>query len=86
MTMERLVQFLSGLPLFKDFLVDEIKELIERSSIKEFSPQEIIIPIGQPGRFLGIIIEGEAEAVITDKSGERRRLGMLNQGDFLGEI
>jgi acetate kinase len=84
--MEQLVQFLSGLPLFKDFLSEEIKELIERSHIKEFSPQEIIIPIGQPGRFLGIIIEGEAEAVITDKSGERKRIGMLNQGDFLGEI
>jgi len=84
--MEHLVKFLSGLPLFKDFLDKEIKELIERSHIKEFSPREIIIPVGQPGRFLGIIIEGEAEAVITDKSGERRRLGMLNQGDFLGEI
>jgi acetate kinase len=84
--MEHLVQFLSELPLFKDFLTEEIKELIERSQIKEFSPQEIIIPIGQPGRFLGIIIEGKAEAVITDKSGERKLLGMLNQGDFLGEI
>ena len=84
--MENLVKFLSELPLFKDFLSEEIKELIERSHDKEFSPLEIIIPIGQPGRFLGIIIEGEAEAVMTDKSGERKQLGMLNKGDFLGEI
>jgi len=84
--MEHLVQFLSEIPLFKDFLTEEIKELIERSYLKNFGPQEVIIPIGQPGKFLGIIIEGEAEAVITDKNGERKLLGMLKQGDFLGEI
>jgi len=84
--MKQLVEFLSGLPLFKDFLAEEIEELIGRSHIKEFSPREIIIPIGQPGKFLGIIIEGEAEAVITDKTGEQRRLGVLGKGDFLGEI
>jgi len=33
--MKQLVEFLSGLPLFKDFLTEEIEELIGRSHIKE---------------------------------------------------
>ncbi len=83
--MEDLERFLASLPLFKGFTSKELKKLIEKCSVKSFSPQETIIHFGQPGKFLGIVLDGQAEAVTTKKTGERVRLGLLKQGDFLGE-
>ena len=84
--MEHIEKFLAELPLFKKFSLTELEKLIGKSHVKTFAPQEVIIHFGQPGRFLGIVLDGEAEAVITSKTGERIRLGLLERGDFLGEI
>ena len=84
--MEHIEKFLAELPLFKKFSLTELKKLIEKSHVKTFVPQEVIIHFGQPGRFLGIVLDGEAEAVITSKTGDRIRLGLLERGDFLGEM
>lgn len=83
--MENVEIFLSNLPLFKGFSPIELKKLIGKSQLKTFAPHEVIINFGQPGRFLGIILDGEAEAVVAGKHGARR-LGLLKQGDFLGEM
>ncbi|MBN1222129.1 MAG: cyclic nucleotide-binding domain-containing protein, partial [Candidatus Aminicenantes bacterium] len=84
--MKHVSEFIAGLPLFKGFSSEALDGLIAKSHLKTFVPGELIIQFGQPGRFLGIIVEGEAEAVITSKSGERIRLGMIEQGHFLGEM
>ncbi len=84
--MNHLETFLGKLPLFKGFPVTELKKLIKKSDLKAFSPGDVIIKFGQPGQFLGIVLEGEAEAVVTGKSGNRQRLGTVKQGDFLGEM
>ena len=84
--MEQVEHFLKNLPLFKTFTSEELKNLIEKSRIKTFEPREAIIHFGQPGKFMGIIIEGEAEVVIADETGEQQRLDMLKQGDLLGEM
>jgi acetate kinase len=83
--MKQLFELLESLPLFQSFPRKKLEELVAKSHIKTFAPQEVIIPFGQPGRFLGIMLEGEAEAVITSKTGERIRLGLLNKGNILGE-
>ena len=83
--MKNILELLESLPLFQSFPREKLEELIQKSHTKAFAPQELIIPFGQPGRFLGIMLEGEAEAVITGKTGERIRLGPLNKGDILGE-
>jgi acetate kinase len=84
--MEHIENFLGELPLFKSFSRSALEKLVEKSHVKTFAPNEAIINFGQPGRFLGIILEGEAEAVVTGKLGERQRLGTLERGDFLGEM
>lgn len=84
--MEHVETFLRELPLFKTSSSIELTKLIEKSQLKTFDPHEIIIKFGQPGRFLGIILEGEAEAVVTGKRGDRQRLGLVKQGDFIGEM
>jgi acetate kinase len=83
--MDQLLSILRSLPLFQGFSQRKLEELVKKSHVKDFAPREVIIKFGQPGRFLGIMLEGEAEAVITGKTGERIRLGLLNKGNILGE-
>ncbi len=84
--MERVVKLLGNLPLFKTFSPVELEQLVDKSRLQAFAPQEVIISFGEPGRFLGIIVDGEAEALITSELGERQRIGLLQVGDFLGEV
>jgi acetate kinase len=83
--MKQLLDLLKSLPLFQSFSAEKLEELVEKSHVKTFAPQEVIIQFSQPGRFLGIMLEGEAEAVISEKTGERIRLGLLKRGHILGE-
>lgn len=84
--MEHIDVFLKKLPLFETFSSNELQELIKRSQLKTFNPYEIMIKFGQPGSFLGVLLTGEAEAVVTRKTGERQRLGLIEPGDLLGEM
>jgi acetate kinase len=84
--MDNVETFLGKLSLFKGLPLAELKKLIKKSHLKTFNPSDLIIEFGQPGRFLGIVLEGEAEAVVTGKSGNRQQLGTVKQGDFLGEM
>ncbi len=84
--MERIESLLRGLPLFQSFPSTELRRLIARSKVRTVAPGEIIIRFGQPGRFLGVILSGEAEAVITNRRGERQTIGHIPQGGFLGEM
>ncbi len=84
--MEDVEKFLADLPLFKKFSKEKLKKLIETSQVRSFAPEELIIQYGQPGRFLGIILEGQALAVVTGKNGEPVPLGVIKKGDLLGEM
>ena len=84
--MERIETFLRELPLFKTFSSTELKELIEKSQLKTYSPGEKIIRFGQPGGFLGIVLDGEAEAVVVRKIGDRKQLGLIQAGSLIGEM
>ncbi len=84
--MERIEEFLANLPLFKGFSKDNLRKLIEKSQVRTFAPEEMIIQFGQPGRFLGIILEGQAVALVKNKTGELVPLGVIKPGEFLGEM
>ena len=73
-------------PLFANFTDLQLKDLAEGSRITTFEPNEAVIEFGEEGRFLGVLIEGEAEASVTDDSGEKRRLGVVKPGDLFGEM
>ena len=80
--MEYVETLLKELPLFRSFSPSDLRSLIDESQLNTYQPDDVIIEFGQPGRFLGIMLSGEAEAVVIDASGSRRRLGLLKQGDF----
>ena len=82
-----IVSFLeSQVELFKDFPNDRLQELAEGSRITTFGPKEAIIKFGEEGRFMGVILDGNAEAIATDDSGETRHISCLEPGDIFGEI
>jgi acetate kinase len=84
--MEQIQSFLKKLPLFSSYSSEDLENLIEKSRVKTYSPSEIIIKFGEPGSFLGVVLSGKAEAVITGRSGERQQLGLIRQGDIIGEM
>lgn len=84
--MDDIAQSLKNIPLFQKFSPEDLAKLIRGSRMETFAPQETVIRFGQPGKFLGVLLNGKAEAVVTGKTGEPRRLGLLNPGDILGEM
>ncbi|HYO59163.1 cyclic nucleotide-binding domain-containing protein, partial [Archangium sp.] len=51
-----------------------------------FQPGETIVEEGQPGSSVFAIVEGCVEVVRTLKSGRRRTVALLGEGDFFGEM
>jgi len=84
--MEQIEAYLKKLALFNAFSMDILEELVKKSHVSTYSPGEVIINFGQPGKFLGIILSGVAEAVVSVASGERQRIGLIKQGEFIGEM
>ncbi|MCP4117673.1 MAG: acetate/propionate family kinase [Desulfobacteraceae bacterium] len=84
--MEQIAEFLAGIPLFSGFSQEELNRLIEASHLRSYVSGDVIIQFGQPGKFLGVMLDGEAEAVVSGDAGKRIRLGLLKQGDILGEM
>ncbi len=87
MNVEELISFLKEkVELFEDFTAEQLNELLEQSNIVDFESEETLIAFGQEGRFLGVLLEGRADVSITDDSGERHILGMIEPGNVFGEI
>lgn len=84
--MEHIESFLKELPLFKSFTLSQLSELIKKSRQKHFKSGERIIKFGQPGKFLGIVLSGKAEAVVEYGKETQKRLGFNEPGGFLGEM
>ncbi len=72
--------------LFKDFPEDKLKELIDGSRLTTFENNEAVIKFGEEGRFLGVLLSGQAEAAVTDNTGRKVRLNLLEPGSIFGEI
>lgn len=87
MDVSPVMEFLrSSVDLFSDFPESPLRTLVERSRITTFEPSEAIIRFGQEGRFLGILMGGEALASVTDDNGDVRVLGSMHPGDVFGEM
>lgn len=87
MNTQEIISFLKEkVPLFKDFSDDKLQELVDESHLITFEQNEAVIEFGEEGRDLVVLIEGEAEAAVTDDTGEKHRIGTFKPGDYFGEI
>jgi acetate kinase len=80
------LEFLRGHPLFAGFATDKLAELVQSGQLESYQPRDAIITQGDRVWFVGVVLEGEAEAVVTDPLGEQRRLGVIGPGGVVGEM
>ncbi|MGZ3460739.1 MAG: cyclic nucleotide-binding domain-containing protein [Archangium sp.] len=64
----------------------EFVSVLEALEPRVFQPGESIVEEGQPGGSMFAIVEGSVEVVRTLKSGRRRTVAFLSEGDFFGEM
>jgi acetate kinase len=82
-----LIAFLqNNVELFKDFPQDRMLQLIEGSRLTTFEGNEAVLKFGEEGRILGILLSGQAEAAVTDNTGRKVRLSLLEKGSIFGEM
>jgi acetate kinase len=82
-----LVAFLQkNVELFRDFPPDRLAQLIDGSRMTSFEGNEAILKFGEEGRFLGVLLSGQAEAAVTDNTGRKVRLSILESGSIFGEM
>jgi len=83
LTRDEIERLLRSLPLFRHISEDMLAEIIDKSEVAGFAPDEVIIPFGPPVTFLGVVLSGKAEArarVYTEAIEIRER------GDYFGEV
>ena len=87
MSTESIVGFLCDeVAIFHDFPADKLVDLVHGSRVMTYEPNEAIIKFGEDGRFIGVLLEGTAQASYTDDSGQVHPVGALKSGDIFGEM
>ncbi len=76
----------ASVQLFKNLPREKIEALVKGSRVATFESNEAVIEFGEEGRFLGIMLEGEAEVSFADDTGKRHKLANLKPGDIFGEM
>lgn len=64
----------------------EFLSVMEALELREFQPGDVIVEEGEPGSSMFALVEGSVEVVRTLKSGRRRTVAFLGEGDFFGEM
>ena len=64
----------------------ELQSMLEALELRHFAPGEMIVAEGEPGGSLFALVEGSVEVLRTLKSGRRRTVAFLGEGDFFGEM
>lgn len=77
---------LTGNPLFAEFSAEELDELVRGSELRSYVPGQKIIAEGEPGRFVGVVLEGTAQAQSHEAGGRPLALGEIPTGAYFGEI
>jgi len=80
---DQLISQLRSFALFQHTSAEMLQEIVDRSEVAKFGPDEVIIPFGPPVTFLGVVLSGRAEArarVYTEAMEVRER------GDYFGEV
>ena len=72
------------MPLFSSLEEDALRRLIERVTVRQAEPGEVIIREGEHGDSLFVIAEGEV--AVFQAGPPRRELGRLVEGAFFGEV
>jgi hypothetical protein len=73
-------------PLFPDFSVDELVEVIRGLELRAYEPGEIVVTEGEPGESLFVLTTGAVRTYVRDANGASAAVRVLREGDFFGEV
>ena len=77
---------LRHIPLFERLDETQLSALADRFVTERYAEGEVVVEEGAPGDRLHIIVRGKIEVLKRDADGRARRLAVLDDGDFFGEI
>lgn len=83
---ERVVDFLSKVPLFRDLKRRQLESLARLVGEKTYQPGEIIVRQGQGGVGLFILELGKANVLRQTADSSETIVNTLGPGDFFGEL
>jgi acetate kinase len=70
-----------------DSIPDEIAAAVqEGAQIAPYAPGEVIVSVGQPFTFFGLILEGEVSVYLPKQEGEPRSIETLGPGGHFGDM
>ena len=73
-------------PLFRDFNVEELLEVMRGLTLRRFEPGDIVVTEGEPGASLFVLTTGQVRAYVRNAVGQSVRMRDLTEGDFFGEV
>lgn len=77
--------FLKALPMFADLTLNDMKALYRVCTLQAYEAGQHLIEVGQPGKGLFLIVEGQVE-VFAGSGPQARLLNTLGVGGYVGEI
>lgn len=82
-----LLRLIEHVPVFAGLTPHELQELLGNAERKRFAAGQSIMQQGDSGRFMCILIDGQA-TVSKQENGHftRHEIGMLSRGDCFGEM
>ncbi|MEW5693859.1 MAG: Crp/Fnr family transcriptional regulator [Candidatus Hydrogenedentota bacterium] len=86
MTILEKIKYLKSIPFLSELTDKELKEILKRSSNVSFKKGDKIFEEGSYGEEVYLLIKGKIKITINDKKGRVKILGILKEGDFLGEM
>jgi CRP/FNR family transcriptional regulator/CRP/FNR family cyclic AMP-dependent transcriptional regulator len=78
--------YLSRIRLFSGIPPEDAQRLEDRAKRRSFRRGEVIFHKGDPGATLYIILSGQVKIVLPSEGGEEAVLGVLDEGEFFGEL
>lgn len=80
------IETLENVYLFQDLSPDDLKQLVERSTLKRFPKNSVLVNEGDDTDSLYIIHSGKVKFYLSDEDGKELVLGIAGPGEYFGEI
>ena len=80
------MDYLDRVDLFEGLTESQVNALVERSRMRVFAANTIVVSEGDEGNSLFIIQNGSLKAFLTDNVGREVTLSLLDPGDYFGEL
>lgn len=78
--------YLERVDLFAGLNEAQVKTLKERSRVRSFAANTIVVNEGDEGSSLFVVQSGSLKAFLTDNNGREVTLSLLDPGDYFGEL